>query len=110
MCTIIDVIKQLELLKDTFLAKRSLINFEECIYFLKDNKIVSVIILLKNLRGTDWEIRLYSYKLMILDSGLFFLDLNSMIRILEKCENSTVFSRIYKKFWEPLRRGGSYKI
>lgn len=111
-----DIIKQLELLSGTYLAKRSTLNFDECVQFLKDDDIIPVMARLYNLRGTDWEDRLFSYETMICEAGLVFLDLKTMIAILEKrerCEKCTWFSRIVKQFkfeWVPLRKGGVYKI
>ena len=106
MYTLYDVIQQFEMLNGTYLAKRSLLNFDECINFLKTGKFENVIYELKQLRGTEWEERLQSYTNVI--------NLKSMITILEKrerCGKSQWFSRMIKKFkfdWLPLRRGNVY--
>lgn len=108
-----DVIRQLEVLEGTYLAKRSLIDFDECIRLLKNDSIRKVIYYLKQLEDTDWEHRLYSYETIITEANLTFLDLKKMISILEKREKSTLFSRIIKKFkfdWLPLRKGGIYNL
>ena len=106
-----DVIRQLEILSGTYLAKRSLIDFEECINLLKNDNIKKVIYYLKHLENTDWELRLYAYENIINEANITFLDLKKMIYILEKREKSTLFSRILKKFkfdWVPIRKGGIY--